>query len=66
MAPSRAPIDFRIATSRAFSVTSMIRFEMMENDATSAMKVSAMNIAIFSSLSAANRLRFSSSQERTS
>ena len=40
MAPSRAPIDFRIATSRPFSVTSMMRFEMIENDATSAMNVS--------------------------
>ena len=53
MAPSRAPIDLRIATSRAFSVTIMIRFAMIENDATSAMKLSAMNIASFSSFSAA-------------
>ena len=66
MAPSRAPIDFRIATSRAFSVTIMIRLAMIENDATSAMKLSAMNIASFSSFSAAYRLRFSSSHDRTS
>ena len=38
----------------------------MENDATSAMKVSTMNIAIFSSFSATNRPLFSSSHERTS
>ncbi len=66
MAPSRAPIDLRIATSRAFSVTSMIRFETIENDATSAMKVSTTNIATFSSLSAVKSPRLSSSQVRTS
>ena len=66
MAPSDAPIAFRMATSRAFSVTSMIRLEMMENEATRAMKVSTMNMAIFSSFSAMNRPLFSSSQDRTS
>ncbi len=62
----RAPIDFRIAISRPFSVASMSSVEMTENDATRSMKVSTMNIAIFSSLSALNRLRFSSSHDRTS
>ena len=64
--PSRAPIDFRIATSLPFSSTSMMPLAMMENAATRMPKHKSTNIRIFSILSAEKRLRLSCFQSCTS
>jgi hypothetical protein len=62
---SLAPSVFRSAICRAFSMTVMINVPTIENDATMMMIARIMNIAIFSSLSAENRLRLSSRQPWT-
>jgi len=57
-----APMDLRMAMSLRFSMTIMMSVEMMLKAATRMMKSRMMNMTVFSSLSAENRLRFMSSQ----
>ena len=54
--PEVAPIDFRIAISLPFSITTMISALMIFRAATRMISVRQMNIPIFSSLKAAKRL----------
>ena len=57
-----APIVFRIAMSRLFSITSRISEATMFSAATITMRPMVIEIAIFSSQSAEKSARFSSAQ----
>ena len=59
-----APIDFRIAMSFRFSITTMTSVAAMLNAATRTINSSTMNWMNFSSLKATKRLRFTSIQSR--
>ncbi|OPY10871.1 MAG: hypothetical protein A4E67_00415 [Syntrophaceae bacterium PtaB.Bin038] len=53
-----APMDFRIAMSLVFSMTTMMSVQMMLKPATSTMRPTMMNMTRFSRRRAAKRLRF--------
>src|SRR5690554_6501864 len=60
--PVVAPMDLRIAMSFRFSITIMMSVLMMLNTATRMMNSRMMNITVFSSFRAENRLMFMSFQ----
>ncbi len=63
-APAVAPMDIRMAISRVFSMTSMTREVIMENDPTRMTMASTINMPMRSSWSAAKRPAFMSIQLR--
>ena len=59
-----APMDFRMAMSLVFSITTMKRVEAMPKAATRTISVSIMNMTIFSVLSANRMFLFICIQSR--